>query len=392
MQHDPAETIDLDATGNAEKVEEDLATLRSRCPVHLPPMARRLGAPVYLVTTAQHARLVARHEAYSAYAGSGSTVTHETCAAATAPLFEQDGAEHRRTRRAVANLFSRRAARGWASYAAKITRARMAELAPRGHCDAMGDLALRVPWWISGGLLGIRERDRHHLAGAGQRAFLHQDPGGLDKLLLDAIARRRREPADDLISRVLALPASEQEVLRFARIMSAASAMTTADALGTVLLHLAQHPDLQTRCISQPELLPSLVDELVRLWPAAPYTSRRVRRTTTLGRQTIPEGALVTVHWHSAARDPGEFEDADEVRLDRRRAGAHLGWGAGAHRCLGREIALATIPAIVGQVITAIPRYELAAPVQRSAGYLGIRHLPLRWTPPSRGVPTPRSP
>ncbi|MEU6261785.1 cytochrome P450 [Saccharopolyspora shandongensis] len=400
-----ADTFDhLDPDADADDVDRALEAFRSACPVAR--IASQDGT--VLVADDHHASVVGkRGDLFSARTTAGTSRRLDTAWDELAPIFDQDpmypGEEpglangHTDTRRALTELFTPRAARRLEPYAREITRARLAELRPRGRADAVADLAHHLPWLITGLLLGIPEPQRATYRTLARTRFA-ATPGTpaaecagarLDAFLLDQITQRRQRPGEDALSRLLDVEIAGQrftdaQLRRWAMIMSAAGSLTTGDTIASVLLHLVHDDTLRADMRAHPERLPQLVDEIARTQGAVFSSGRTVRQATELGGVVLQPGDRVTVFWASAGRDGKVHPGADEIRLDRRRA-AHAGWGRGAHRCLGRDVALVTIPAIVDEVLRALPDFRLdsAAPrPRRTSGELrGVECLPIVWTP-----------
>jgi cytochrome P450 len=163
---------------------------------------------------------------------------------------------------------------------------------------------------------------------------------------------------------------SESELVSLAALLLIAGHETTTAFIGNALLALLDHPMELRRLQEQPELLPQVLDELLRY--DAPVSQATFRYTTTeveLGGQRLPAGSPVLVSPGAANRDPARFPDADRLDLDRD-AGGHLAFGHGIHRCLGAPLARAEAEIALGQVITRFPDLQLA-----------VRRDQLAWQP-----------
>jgi cytochrome P450 len=108
---------------------------------------------------------------------------------------------------------------------------------------------------------------------------------------------------------------------------------------GSIAVHLAQNPALQSRLRSQPELIPAALEEFLRMY--APYRgfSRTVTEPTEILGQTVLPGEPVTLAYASANRDAAVFDDPDVFHLDRENVADHLAFGRGRHRCPGAPLA-----------------------------------------------------
>jgi len=119
--------------------------------------------------------------------------------------------------------------------------------------------------------------------------------------------------------------------------MLAAGGESTTSLIGNAVRLLADHQDLQQRLRQQPELIPSFVEEALRLESPFRHHMRSVSKDTTLGGVDIPAGATVLLFWGAANRDPAVFERPDEVVLGRPRR--HVAFGRDIHYCVGAPLA-----------------------------------------------------
>ena len=156
---------------------------------------------------------------------------------------------------------------------------------------------------------------------------------------------------------------------------------TTWSSIGSSIWHLEQHPaDLQ-RMVNEPELLPTAIEELLRMY--APVTMARiVSQDAEIGGCPVKAGDSVLLPFPAANRDPEVFPDADKVIIDREE-NRHVAFGLGIHRCLGSNLARLELRVAVEVFIQRFPKFELANPssVTWSLGQVrGPRKLPVRIT------------
>jgi len=154
---------------------------------------------------------------------------------------------------------------------------------------------------------------------------------------------------------------------------------TTWSAIGSSLLHLATHPDDRSRLVAEPELMPTAIEELLRVY--APVTmARLVKEDVEIGGCPMKVDDWVLLPFPAANVDPAAFERADEVLIDREE-NRHLAFGLGIHRCLGSNLARLEVRVAVEEFLAAFPDFELADPdgVTWSVGQIrGPRCLPVR--------------
>jgi cytochrome P450 len=121
----------------------------------------------------------------------------------------------------------------------------------------------------------------------------------------------------------------------------AAGQETTVRLLTFSLRYIAEHPEVQDRLRSQRELIPTFVEEMLRLESPIKAHFRLARRTATVGGVRIAAGMTVMLVNGAANRDPRHFEAPTEVRLDRDNARDQLAFSRGVHVCLGQSLARA---------------------------------------------------
>jgi len=153
-----------------------------------------------------------------------------------------------------------------------------------------------------------------------------------------------RDPEDDPVAGLLAArvdgePLPEDLVLGTIRQFIVVGMVAPCVFIGSMVMHLAQHPEIQDELRADPSLIPAAVDEYLRL--LTPY--RGFARTATcdveLGGRLIREGEPLAVVYASANRDETVFPEPDRFVLGRSNIGKHVAFGVGPHRCAGAPLA-----------------------------------------------------
>ncbi|WP_290649888.1 cytochrome P450 [Aquisalimonas sp.] len=154
---------------------------------------------------------------------------------------------------------------------------------------------------------------------------------------------------------------------------------TVAAGLGILVLHLAQDCELQDRLRNNPSLIPSAIEEILRIDDPLVANRRTTTREVEIQGRTIPEGEHLTLMWIAANRDPRRFEDADVVKIDRSTDDG-LVWGQGIHLCLGAPLARLEMRVALEALLARTRRVRLAEEAPRRAVYPsnGLAALPLR--------------
>jgi cytochrome P450 family 144 len=122
-------------------------------------------------------------------------------------------------------------------------------------------------------------------------------------------------------------------------VLVGAGAETTTSLIGIAIGLLAEHPHLQDELRADPTKVPGFTEEVLRFESPFRYHPRTAAHTVELDGVTIPEGALVLLSWCSANRDEAVFEQPNEIKLGRRNAHLHFGFGRGIHHCVGAPLA-----------------------------------------------------
>ncbi|WP_194922181.1 cytochrome P450, partial [Catenulispora rubra] len=148
-------------------------------------------------------------------------------------------------------------------------------------------------------------------------------------------------------------------------------------ALLTLLQHRDQLADLRRDTEAR---LDTAVDELLRYWPPVMQFRRTATCDVTLGGRAIRAGDKVVVYHASANRDETVFPDPDRLDLTRS-PNDHVSFGFGPHYCLGAHLAKTQMRAMLGQVLTRMPRIRPDGdPVRLTSNFQnGLKHLPVRW-------------
>jgi cytochrome P450 len=161
------------------------------------------------------------------------------------------------------------------------------------------------------------------------------------------IEDRRRAPRDDVMTKLATAPFPDgslpdvHDVMLIASNLFAAGQETTARLLGTMLRYLGERPELQQQLRDNRDLVPGFAEEALRLESPLQGQFRLARVATKIGDVDIAPGTNVFVMPGAANRDPRQFDDPTELRLDRPNGRQHVGFGFGVHLCAGAPLARA---------------------------------------------------
>jgi cytochrome P450 len=201
----------------------------------------------------------------------------------------------------------------------------------------------------------------------------------------EALAERKRaEPADDLMTALVQAEVDGQrltdpELKMFFFLLVIAGNDTVRSALPGGVLALVRHPDEYRRLRTEQELLPSAIEELLRVHPPVLTFRRTATRDVVLRGQRIARGDKVVVYHVSANHDERQFPDP--FRLDLARdPNDHVSFGQGPHLCLGAAFARLQMREFFTEFLR-LPQVELDGEPRRLVSNFinGITSLPLRW-------------
>lgn len=279
------------------------------------------------------------------------------------------------------------------------------DVAARGRCDFLVDVAAELPLQTIAQILGVPEADSHLLFAWTSTILDFRDrelEGTNDELAAaalgmvgyggDLIEEKRRTPADDMLSAVVhaTLEGDDGEVhaltpaelSAFFSLLFVAGSETTRNSIAGGVLALIENPDQLTALREHRELVPTAVEEILRWTSATAYNRRTATVDVELGGQLIRAGEKTT-HWYpSANRDDAAF--ADPFRFDvARDPNPHVAFGGGLHHCLGAALARTEVRVMLEALLDRFTDFALAGPVEwgRSNKHTSIRHLPLTLTP-----------
>jgi cytochrome P450 len=197
-----------------------------------------------------------------------------------------------------------------------------------------------------------------------------------------------RDPADDPVSGLLAardadgelLP--EEMVLGTIRQFIVVGMVAPCVFIGSMTVHLAQHPEVQRELRDDPSLIPAAVDEYLRLLTPYRGFARTATRDVQLGGRLIGKGEPVAAVYASANRDEAVFDEPDEFVLNRPNIGKHVAFGVGPHRCAGAPLATMMLRVTLEELLGRTSLIEQAGePVMTGWPEWGTLSVPLRLAP-----------
>ena len=312
-----------------------------------------------------------------------------------APPITSDPPFHAMARRLLLPAFSPKRIAALEPFTRQLCGELLDAVAARREFDAAVEYAQHIPLRVIVRMLGFPQEDadlfrrfiRMVLEDVGQSAEERQaqvDDGELDDYMNARIAEHLDNPQDDLTTFLLDAELdgnklAPDHVRGTMVLLMIAGIDTTWSAIGASLWHLAQNPADRRRLATEPDLMATAVEELLRAY--APVTmARLVAKDFEFQGRPMREGDWLLLSFPAANRDPGVFPAADKVQIDRAE-NRHAAFGLGIHRCIGSNLARMELRVALEEWVKRYPDFELADPteVTWSAGQVrGPRSIPVR--------------
>jgi cytochrome P450 len=257
---------------------------------------------------------------------------------------------HTEVRRLIASRFSTRAldelVTGVEAHAASL-------LVP--PIDVVAGYARPVSCGVAAQLVGLDEADSAIMAEAGAVEafpFLSQSAAWERVGHHSRLQQEMLRDAGNVLSPI--------EVASLARLLWVASTSTTERLITSCVHRLLHHEAVRRRLEAEPELLPAFIDEVIRLHPPEATIKREATEDVDIGGVTIPAQSFVQIALSAVNRDPAQFADPAELRLDRGH-GRHVGFGTGPHTCIGAALARRTVRVAIATLLRELPSFRSPA-------------------------------
>ncbi|MFJ9003356.1 cytochrome P450 [Streptomyces canus] len=365
--------------------------LRDTAPVHR--IAGPDGTPAWIVTRYGDVRAALADPRLSLdkrYATAGTYKGFSLPPALDANLLNMDPPDHTRIRRLVGRAFTPRRIEQLRGPIRRTADRLLDALGSHGTTDLIASYAAPLPITVICDLLGIPDEHRLDFR-VWTDTLVAPDPAAGPAAAKEAVvamlgfftrllADKRREPADDLLSDLIAVHdegdrLSEDELMSLAFLILFAGYENTVQLIGNAVLALFQHPGQLAALREDPARLPAATEEFLRYEGPALLAIRRFPvEDVTIGGVTVPAGETVWVSPSAANRDPDRFPDPDRLDLARDASG-HLALGHGIHYCLGAPLARAETEIALAALLERFPDLALAEPTPKWRNSLRARGL-----------------
>lgn len=315
-----------------------------------------------------------------------------------------DDPDHARLRRLVTHAFNARAIEAVkprvADVADELLDAVAGTIAGAGEFDLIEDYASPLPIIVIAAMLGVDAADRADFRRWSKGlanvfspirtpellAGLKTNADALSAYFDRAIADRRANPRDDLISAMIAVEEggdtlSTIEIITMCNLLLLAGNLTTTDLIGNCTLALLSHPQQLAAIKADPARMMDAIEETLRLDPPVMQSLRIPLTAREIGGCPVRAGEAVTTFLMAASQDPALHAYPLRFDIDRTDK-THFAFGGGVHFCLGAPLARAEADIALTKLFARFPDLALTgAPIERniSAAFNGVKEL---WVQP----------
>ncbi len=272
-------------------------------------------------------------------------------------MLDLDPPDHTRLRSLVSKAFTPRSVAALGPRIEKIVEELLDEVEGKERIDLIDSFAFPLPIIVIAEMLGVPAEDLDRFKDWSNDIVLSLEPiltreqrdrfrrseEELYAYFEGNIAKRRRDPQDDLVSALIAAEEegdrlSHGELLATLLLLLVAGNETTRNLIGNGMLALLRNPEELQRLRGQPDLLEPAIDELLRYDSPVQLDGRTAREDVEIGGKLIRAGQQVVSVVGGANRDPAAFSEPDRLDIGRKEK-SHISFGRGIHYCLGASLA-----------------------------------------------------
>jgi cytochrome P450 len=273
-----------------------------------------------------------------------------------------DPPDHTRLRKLVSKAFVPKVVKALEPDITTLVDALLDSVAQKGTFDVIADLAHPLPVAVICRLLGVPLEDEPEFSAASALSvqsldpfitFTGQAPENMERqvqaeawlfdYLRDLVTRRRSDPADDLMSALIQVEESgdqltEEEIIATCTLLLVAGHETTVNLIANAILAMLRQPQQWAALAGNASREPAVVEETLRYDPPVQLMGRIAADDMTIGETTVVKGDTTMLLLAAAQRDPAAYDRPDEFDPDRESI-RHLAFGKGPHFCLGAPLA-----------------------------------------------------
>ena len=344
--------FDADGLNGFDQVHEVFADLRSQCPV---AHSNDMGG--FWMLTKYHDIDAAMSDP-ELFSTAVQNVVPPVATTGRRPPLHLDPPEHTPYRKAIAPLFRKERMQYWGPIVRDIADRLFRDLPAKGKADICLDYSYHLPIHVLSEFFMIPPEQASKIREVGadfNKALQTKDMEGLQKYsmflydiaqaIIDARKINLRDPGEDPTSALLVArdaegdPLPDHLILGTIRQLLVVGIIAPTTFLGSAAVHFCRHPEHFKLMQDEPEKIPEIAEELLRLYTPYRGFARTPTRDVEIGGCPIKRDEAVALCFTSANRDEDVFEDPHTFRLDREGTPPVIAFGRGPHRCAGEPIA-----------------------------------------------------
>jgi cytochrome P450 len=379
------------------------AWLRAHAPVYRHPQEGTDG--FWAITKYDDVRAISRQPKLFSSAAKGVMVgdpSEEELAPTRQMMLFMDPPQHDRFKALVSRGFTPKNAQLLAARIGELAREIVDDVAERGECDLVADVAGRLPSGLIAELMGISRADGERLYELTEIMHTTDEAVHSADDRMQAVAEmlgyaaavvdeKRRAPGDDIASTLVQAEIdgdclTDGELQFFFLLLVNAGGDTTRNLVAAGMQQLFDHPAERARLMVDLDgLLPTAIEEMLRYTSPVADFQRTLMEDTTVRGVDLRAGDRVVLFYGSANRDEDVFAEPDRFDVGRT-PNPHLAFGGGGpHLCLGLHVARIETAAMFRELLTRLPDLEPAgAPELLASSFIaGVKRMPVRYTPRS---------
>ena len=295
-------------------------------------------------------------------------------------LLQSDPPVHTRLRGLMAKPFSATNVEAMRPKIKKIVSDVIDAVEPQGEMDVIRDLAYPLPFSVLGTIMGLPNEHQEEIKHWADEILLFQGVNrppvallersqaallAMRSFLSELVNEKRRNPADDVISQLVAAEAegnrlTEQELVYTCVTILGAGHETTTSLIGNGLYTILSHPEQWRKLREDPSLLNSAIEEMLRYESPVARQPRVIQDDVELGGKKLLKGQVAFQMLNAANRDPANFTDPDIFDIERQN-NKHIAFGMGIHFCLGAGLARTEAQEVFKAIMERLPDIKLVS-------------------------------
>lgn len=310
-----------------------------------------------------------------------------------------DDEQHSRLRKQVQPAFTKGALDSWREIIDRLAAELVDDMINNPGADVVERLTIPMPIRVIAAMIGVPDNDVPQFRRWSDESCRLVDftptPKGLVNAarsmraavtlrhyFLEHLAAGDLKGSNTILGRLLDYSSegelSDDELFHIAILLLIAGNETTTNLLGGMFDTYAHYPDQYDMIRANPDLIPQAIEEHVRYTSPVQNLYRYTRAPYQIGDITIPSGSRVLMSFGAANRDPLAFDEPDTFRADRNPR-MHVGFGYGAHMCLGAPLARMEAHAVLRELVSRVSRISATGPTTWStnSSLRGPTHLPV---------------